>query len=66
MAQKYLIEPLIKKLSELISKSEFLDEHAKSHYLKSGKFDNKIIIVSQLREAPALGAGIDAFINFKF
>ncbi|MCK4903617.1 MAG: ROK family protein [Candidatus Marinimicrobia bacterium] len=66
LAQKYLIEPLIKKLSELISKSEFLDERAKSHYLKSGKFDNKIIIVSQLREAPALGAGIDAFINFKF
>lgn len=66
LAQKYLIEPLIYILSELISKSNSLDEHAKSYYLKDGKFDNKIIIASQLREAPALGAGIEAFRNFKF
>ncbi len=64
IAQKYLIKPLNNNLTELISKSELLDEHAKSHYLKSGKFDNKIIIASQLREAPALGAGIDAWQNY--
>lgn len=64
LAQEYIVEPLMNNLSELVSKSESLNERAKSHYLKSGKFDNKIIIVSQLREAPALGAGIDAFRNF--
>ena len=66
IAQKYLIEPLDNNLTELVNKSELLDERAKSHYLKNGKFDNKIIIASQLREAPALGAGIEAFRNFKF
>ncbi len=64
LAQEYIVKPLIKNLSELISKSKSLDEHAKSHYLKDGKFNNKIIIASQLREAPALGAGIDAWQNF--
>ena len=66
LAQEHLIEPLNNNLTELVNKSESLDERAKSHYLKDGKFDNKIIITSQLREAPALGAGIDAFRNFKF
>ena len=66
LAQEYLIEPLMNNLSERISKSEFLDERAKSHYLKSSKFDSQIIIASQLREAPALGAGIETFNNFKF
>ena len=64
LAQKYLVEPLMNNLSGLVSKSKFLDECAKSHYLKDGKFDNKIIIASQLHEAPALGAGIDAWQNF--
>lgn len=64
LAQKYFVEPLIENLSELVSKSKFLDERAKKHYLKSGKFNTKIIIVSQLREAPALGAGIEAFVKF--
>lgn len=64
LAQKYFVEPLIENLSELVSKSKFLDEHAKKHYLQSGKFNTKIIIASQLREAPALGAGIKAFVKF--
>ena len=64
LAQEYFFEPLIKKLSELIKHTEYLDENAKSHYLKSGEFDNKIIIASQLREAPALGAGIDAWQSY--
>ena len=66
LAQEYLTDPLMNNLSELVSKSESLDERAKSYYLKSEKFNNKIIIASQLREAPAMGAGIDAFRNFKF
>ena len=64
LAQDYLVKPLMNNLSELISKSEYLNEHAKIHYLKSGKFDSKIIIASQLYEAPVLGAGIDAFKQF--
>lgn len=65
LAQKYLIKPLVNNLSALIKNSNSLNERAKTHYLKDGKFDSDIIIVSQLREAPALGAGIDAFKNFK-
>jgi predicted NBD/HSP70 family sugar kinase len=65
LAQEYLVKPLLNNLSELVNKSESLNGRAKSHYLKSGKFDSKIIIASQLNEAPALGAGIDAFRNFK-
>ncbi len=64
LAQEYFIQPLINNLSELIRKSKSLDTRAKSHYLKSDKFDTKIIISSQLHEAPALGAGIDAWLNF--
>lgn len=63
LAQKYFEEPLINNLAELISKSKLLDERAKKHYLQSGKFNTKIIIASQLREAPALGAGIEAFVK---
>ncbi len=66
LARGYLVKPLINNLSKLVGKSKFLNERAKSHYLKSDKFDKNIIIVSQLREAPVLGAGIDAFRNFKF
>lgn len=63
LAQKYFEEPLMNNLAELISKSKLLDERAKKHYLQSGKFNTKIIIASQLREAPALGAGIEAFVK---
>jgi predicted NBD/HSP70 family sugar kinase len=65
LAREYLLKPLLKNLSELVNKSESLNEHAKAHYLKSGKFDSKIIITSHLNEAPALGAGIDTFKNFE-
>ena len=65
LAREYLVKPLLNNLSKLVNKSESLNEHAKSHYLKLGKFDSKIIIASKLHEAPALGAGIDAFRNFE-
>lgn len=65
IAITYFLEPLKKNLSELISKSNSLDDHAKSHYLDNSKFNHQIIMPSQLHEAPALGAGIDAFRNFK-
>ncbi|MEE8479460.1 MAG: hypothetical protein V3S42_05550 [Candidatus Neomarinimicrobiota bacterium] len=65
LAQKYLVEPLMNNLSDLVSKSESLNERAKAHYLNSDRFESKIIIVSKLREAPALGAGIEAFCMLK-
>lgn len=65
IATIYFLKPLKKNLSGLISKSDSLDDSAKSHYLDNGKFNDQIIVPSQLREAPALGAGINAFRNFK-
>lgn len=53
--------PLIEELSGLIQKSQVLDDAAKEHYSKT----DKILVNSLLREAPALGAGIDAFFNYK-
>ncbi len=61
LAQRYLIKPLINNLTKLISTSNFLDERAKAHYLNDSKFGGNIIFASQLREAPTLGAGIDAW-----
>jgi predicted NBD/HSP70 family sugar kinase len=53
--------PLIEKLKNLISTSNTLDTSAKTHYAAI----EQIITVSQLREAPALGAGIDAFFSWQ-
>ncbi len=50
---------VLSKLNVLIKQSEFLPEVVKSHY----KNLEAIIRTSQLREAPALGAGIDAFLS---
>jgi len=54
-------KPVIKQLTELIQNSDILDEKAKLHY----KNLDKIIVSSKLREAPAVGAGIDAYFNWK-
>jgi len=53
--------PLIKQLDDLIRNTEMLDEKAKAHYREM----NKLIVSSKLREAPAIGAGIDAYFNWK-
>lgn len=63
-AQKIIIQPILKKLTNLIESSNYLDAVAKSHYLKDGKFNSNILKNSNLREAPALGAGIDAWLNY--
>jgi hypothetical protein len=52
-----LQKPVLKRLDQLIGESEILDNNAKIHYKRL----NKIIRISNLREAPALGAGIDAY-----
>jgi predicted NBD/HSP70 family sugar kinase len=51
--------PVIEQLNHLIQNSEFLPESVKIHY----KNPDEIICVSKLREAPALGAGVDAFLT---
>ena len=59
--KQVLRNPAIKKLSALISNSGNLDAEAKKHYADL----NNIIKTSKLREAPALGAGIDAYLTYK-
>lgn len=58
--KRVLRNPLIEKLGALISNSENLDTEAKEHYADL----NSLIKTSKLREAPALGAGIDAYLTY--
>lgn len=51
--------PIIKLLNDSIQNSEILPDNVKLHYQNL----DEIIKVSKLREAPALGAGIDAFLT---
>jgi len=41
------------------------DNKLLNHYLINGKFNMKLIAISKLREAPAIGAGVDAYLNYK-
>lgn len=59
--KQVLRNPLIEKLGALILNSENLDAKAKKHYADL----NNLIKTSKLREAPALGAGIDAYLTYK-
>jgi predicted NBD/HSP70 family sugar kinase len=54
----WLARPVLKQLEQKIGQSD-LPESCKEHYLPL----QKIIRISQLREAPALGAGIDAHLT---
>ena len=56
-----LKQPVLDKLDQFIQQSNSLDDNAKKHYKKL----NAIIQVSKLRAAPALGAGINAYLNWK-
>lgn len=59
--KQVLRNPVITSLSVLISNSKDLSAEAKVHYSDL----NNIIQISKLREAPALGAGIDAYLTYK-
>ncbi len=62
---KVLTEPFLKEISTIINNADCIPEQAKSEYLKEGTFDKAKLVFSKLREAPALGAGIDAYLaNF--
>ena len=52
---------VLKDLGEMIQKTG--ENKLIEHYLRNGKFHEEKIQISKLREAPALGAGIDAFIS---
>ena len=56
-----LWDGILKELSELFKASE--DEQLKNYYLNGDEFKSEIIQNSKLREAPALGAGIDAYLG---
>ena len=56
-----LRKPLIEQLSRLIASAGALDTTAKQHY----ENPENIIVTSKLRAAPALGAGIDAYLDYQ-
>ncbi len=57
--QSVLAKPLLRSLEQMIKTSGVLDNESKNHYNDlSG-----LIVASNLREAPALGAGIDAYLQ---
>jgi predicted NBD/HSP70 family sugar kinase len=59
--KEILFLPLKEKLANLISDDKELSVKTKHYYEKL----DDILVISQLREAPALGAGIDAFLNLE-
>ena len=59
----YLWRPFLSHLEMLISSNVKLDSQTKNHYLENGL--EKMVHISQLRDAPALGAGVDAVLHYK-
>ncbi|MCG2715288.1 MAG: hypothetical protein L6422_03210, partial [Candidatus Marinimicrobia bacterium] len=60
-----LWKPFIHSLSMLINEAAIIDDSTRFHYCPNGQFSEERIVFSRLREAPALGAGIDAFLSHK-
>ena len=60
-----LWKPLFRHLSEMVCTSDCLDETAKAHYCEKDKFKENLIRISKLREAPAIGAGVDAYLSWE-
>ena len=58
---KYLWQPMIMQLSEYIFKHP--NENFRNHYLENNTIKPNLIRFSKLREAPAIGAGVDADLN---
>ena len=52
---------VIERLSELFNKNN--EDRFKKKYLQNGRFREDFIIISKLREAPAIGAGVDAWLT---
>lgn len=58
-----LWDQIIERLSELVNRNH--NSRFKQYYLQDRKFKEEIIAISKLREAPAIGAGVDAFLTYK-
>jgi hypothetical protein len=63
--KKVLGDTLKRNIAEMILESPLLPKKIKEHYLSGKRMRDKFIVCSELREAPALGAGIDALYNSK-
>ncbi len=63
-ASGFLWQPLLDNITDLTIQSRETVLF-KDHYLKNGRFNESLISFSALREAPAIGAGIDAYLNYK-
>jgi len=53
---------VIERLSELFNKNN--ENRLKKNYLQNGRFREDLIAISKLREAPAIGAGVDAWLTY--
>jgi len=62
--EQLLTSPILKKLYDVIQAAGCLPEKVKLAYIKDKQFIREKLILSQLREAPALGAAIDAHRTF--
>ena len=54
---------VIERLSELFNKNN--ENRLKKKYLQNGRFRKEFITISKLRESPAIGAGVDAWLACK-
>ena len=59
-----LWQPLLDNLTDLVFLSAE-NQTFKDHYLRDGQFNPDLIVNTALREAPAIGAGIDAYLYYK-
>lgn len=57
-------EPFLEFLSKFIVESPYLDAKFKNHYVRDEKFREELLLTSKLREAPAIGAGVDAYLTY--
>jgi len=55
---------LVYHIGNLINKSHSIDSKAKTKYVLGDELNPEIIHISSLRDAPALGAGIDALLKY--
>lgn len=62
--EKILTRPILTKLYNIIEAADCLPDKAKQAYISSNSFNREKLILSKLREAPALGAAIDAHRTF--
>jgi predicted NBD/HSP70 family sugar kinase len=62
--RQVLTIPILKKLYHIIQAADCFPENVREEYIKDTRFIMEKLFFSQLRESPALGAGIDAHRTF--